>query len=173
MTLRQAVEAAIRQNPDIALARLDEEKARQAMKRAKVPILPGSDGIIATAEEAQEWAEKVGYPVILKAKAGGGGRGMRIVRNPEELPNMFSAAWGEAANAFVKLRAGADRFTLDELKAFLAGKLGKHEIPAALDFVDELPRTSVGKLSRHELRIQQPSQQASPPKQQLAKGGRS
>src|SRR6266478_8183851 len=54
---------------------------------------------------------------------------------------------GEAAKAFVKLRAGAKPFTLEELKAFLAGKLGKHEIPAALEFVDELPRTSVGKLS--------------------------
>ena len=53
-------------------------------------------------------------------------------------------------------------FTLDELKAFLAGKLGKHEIPAALDFVDELPRTPVGKLSRHELRNQQPSQTLAP-----------
>ena len=84
---------------------------------------------------------------------------------------------GEAAKAFVKLRAGADAFTLDELKAFLAGKLGKHEIPAALDFVDELPRTSVGKLSRHELRNQQPLQQPlqhpAPSKQQLATGGRS
>jgi long-chain acyl-CoA synthetase len=64
---------------------------------------------------------------------------------------------GEAAKAFVKLRAGAKPFTLEELKAFLAGKLGKHEIPAALEFVDELPRTSVGKLSRHELRNQQPA----------------
>jgi long-chain acyl-CoA synthetase len=85
---------------------------------------------------------------------------------------------GEAAKAFVKLRAGADPFTLEELKAFLAGKLGKHEIPAALDFVDELPRTSVGKLSRHELRIKQPSKQSSEPlapskQQQLATGGRS
>ena len=80
---------------------------------------------------------------------------------------------GEAAKAFVKLRAGAKPFALDELKAFLAGKIGKHEIPAALDFVDELPRTSVGKLSRHELRQQQPKQQSSQPKQQqLATGGR-
>jgi long-chain acyl-CoA synthetase len=76
---------------------------------------------------------------------------------------------GEAAKAFIKLRADARPFTLDELKAFLTGKLGKHEIPAALDFVEELPRTSVGKLSRHELRQQQPSQ----PKQQVASGGRS
>jgi acetyl-CoA carboxylase biotin carboxylase subunit len=70
------------------------------MKKAKVPILPGSDGIIATADEALVWAKKVGYPVILKAKAGGGGRGMRIVRCAEELPNLFHAAYGEAANAF-------------------------------------------------------------------------
>jgi long-chain acyl-CoA synthetase len=62
---------------------------------------------------------------------------------------------GEAAKAFVKLRPGASAFALDELKAFLAGKLGKHEIPAALEFVDELPRTPVGKLSRHELRNRQ------------------
>jgi long-chain acyl-CoA synthetase len=75
---------------------------------------------------------------------------------------------GEAAKAFVKLRSGANPFTLEELKAFLAGKLGKHEIPAALDFVDELPRTPVGKLSRHELRNQQPA----PPEQKLATGGR-
>src|SRR5580693_796684 len=78
---------------------------------------------------------------------------------------------GEAAKAFVKLRDGAKPFSLDELKAFLTGKLGKHEIPAALEFVDELPRTSVGKLSRHELRQQQPKQQSAQPK--LATGGRS
>jgi long-chain acyl-CoA synthetase len=77
---------------------------------------------------------------------------------------------GEAAKAFIKLRAGAKPFALEELKAFLTGKLGKHEIPAAVDFVDELPRTSVGKLSRHELRQQQPTQ---PNQQQLATGGRS
>jgi long-chain acyl-CoA synthetase len=75
---------------------------------------------------------------------------------------------GEAAKAFVKLRAGAKPFSLDELKTFLTGKLGKHEIPAALEFVDELPRTSVGKLSRHELRNQQPA----PKQPQLASGGR-
>jgi acetyl-CoA C-acetyltransferase len=75
---------------------------------------------------------------------------------------------GEAAKAFIKLRAGAEAFTLEQLKAFLAGKLGKHEIPASLDFVDELPRTSVGKLSRHELRNKQPQQLAEPRQQQLA-----
>ncbi|SDT39733.1 dicarboxylate--CoA ligase PimA [Bradyrhizobium canariense] len=80
---------------------------------------------------------------------------------------------GEAAKAFVKLRAGAKAFTLEELRAFLTGKLGKHELPAALDFVEELPRTPVGKLSRHELRNQQKSSdQTAQPKQQLATGGR-
>jgi len=86
--------------PEVTRLMGEKEKARQAMKKAKVPILPGSDGVLTTAEEARAWADKVGYPVILKAKAGGGGRGMRIVRNPEELPNLFHAAFTEAANAF-------------------------------------------------------------------------
>ncbi|WP_375412870.1 dicarboxylate--CoA ligase PimA [uncultured Bradyrhizobium sp.] len=80
---------------------------------------------------------------------------------------------GEAAKAFVKLRAGANPFSVEDLRAFLAGKLGKHELPAALDFVDELPRTSVGKLSRHQLRNGQPAPQPQPRHQQLATGGRS
>jgi long-chain acyl-CoA synthetase len=72
---------------------------------------------------------------------------------------------GEAAKAFIKLRDGAKPFTLDELRAFLTGKLGKHELPAAVDFLDELPRTAVGKLSRHELRMQQKPAQGAPWKQ--------
>ena len=76
---------------------------------------------------------------------------------------------GEAAKAFIKLRADAKPFALEELRTFLTGKIGKHELPVALDFVDELPRTPVGKLSRHELRLQQPTLQ----KQQVALGGRS
>src|SRR6202522_4152522 len=86
--------------PEVTRLMGEKEKARQAMKKAKVPILPGSDGVISSVEEAEDWAKKVGYPVILKAKAGGGGRGMRIVRSAEELPNLFHAANTEAANAF-------------------------------------------------------------------------
>ena len=78
----------------------EKDKARQAMKRAKVPILPGSDGIIESEGAALEWARTVGYPVILKASAGGGGRGMRIVRTKDELPGLYQAASSEAANAF-------------------------------------------------------------------------
>ena len=86
--------------PEVTRLMGEKEKARQAMKKAKVPILPGSDGILADAEDALKWADQVGYPVILKAKAGGGGRGMRIARTAEELPNLYAAASQEAANAF-------------------------------------------------------------------------
>jgi acetyl-CoA carboxylase biotin carboxylase subunit len=86
--------------PDVTRLMGEKERARQTMKKAKVPILPGSDGILASADEALEWAKSVGFPVILKAKAGGGGRGMRIIRSAAELPGLFQAASTEAANAF-------------------------------------------------------------------------
>jgi len=86
--------------PEVTRLMGEKEKARQAMKKARVPILPGSDGVLDSAEEALVWTKKVGFPVILKAKAGGGGRGMRIVRSTEELPNLYHAASTEAANAF-------------------------------------------------------------------------
>ncbi len=86
--------------PEVTRLMGEKEKARQSMKKARVPILPGSDGVLLSAEEALTWADKVGLPVILKAKAGGGGRGMRIVRTAEELPNLYHAASTEAANAF-------------------------------------------------------------------------
>jgi len=86
--------------PNVMRIMGEKEKARQAMKEAGVPILPGSDGVIASAEEALAWAEKVGFPVIVKASAGGGGRGMRVIRSAEELPNLFHAAQSEAAGAF-------------------------------------------------------------------------
>ena len=86
--------------PEITRLRGEKEKARAAMKKAGVPILPGSDGILANDGEALEWARQVGFPVIIKASAGGGGRGMRIVRTEEELAGLFNAAQSEAAAAF-------------------------------------------------------------------------
>ena len=86
--------------PEVTRLMGEKEKARAAMKKAGVPILPGSDGIVASEGEALEWARQVGFPVIVKASAGGGGRGMRIVRNEEELPALFKAAQSEAAGAF-------------------------------------------------------------------------
>jgi acetyl-CoA carboxylase biotin carboxylase subunit len=86
--------------PEVIRLMGEKEKARQAMKIANVPILPGSDGVIASAEEAREWATKIGYPVIVKASAGGGGRGMRVIRHESELEGSFNAAQSEAAAAF-------------------------------------------------------------------------
>jgi acetyl-CoA carboxylase, biotin carboxylase subunit len=86
--------------PEVTRLMGEKEKARATMKKQGVPILPGSDGIIGSAEEAREWARTVGFPVIVKASAGGGGRGMRIIRNEEELPNLFHSAQSEAAAAF-------------------------------------------------------------------------
>jgi acetyl-CoA carboxylase biotin carboxylase subunit len=86
--------------PEVTRMMGEKSTARQTMKKAKVPILPGSDGVIADEKEALDWAKSVGYPVILKAVAGGGGRGMRICRNAEELPAMYQQASTEAANAF-------------------------------------------------------------------------
>ncbi len=88
--------------PPPEVTRLMGEKctARQTMKKAKVPILPGSDQVISTEGEALQCARSVGYPVMLKAAAGGGGRGMRICRSAAELPALFQQASGEAAGAF-------------------------------------------------------------------------
>jgi len=86
--------------PEVIRLMGEKEKARAAMKHHGVPILPGSDGVIGSEDEAREWAKQVGYPVIIKASAGGGGRGMRIVRSDEELPGLYRQAQQEAAAAF-------------------------------------------------------------------------
>ena len=86
--------------PEVTRLMGEKEKARAAMKKAGVPILPGSEGVLGSEGEALEWAKTVGFPVIIKASAGGGGRGMRIVRSEQELPALFNAAQSEAAAAF-------------------------------------------------------------------------
>ncbi len=86
--------------PEVTRLMGEKEKARQAMKQAGVPILPGSEGVVGSAGEAAEWARQVGFPVIVKASAGGGGRGRRVIRSEAELPNSFQAAQSEAAAAF-------------------------------------------------------------------------
>jgi len=78
----------------------DKSLARRTMSKAGVPVLPGSNGLTETVEQAAEMAKRIGYPVILKASAGGGGRGMRIVEGPEELPRAFRTAQKEAEAAF-------------------------------------------------------------------------
>jgi len=87
-----------------------KQLAREAMQEAGIPILPGSKGIVKTAEEATELAEAVGYPVILKAAAGGGGRGMRIVRSGEELEANLNQARSEAEAAFSSADVYLEKF---------------------------------------------------------------
>ena len=77
-----------------------KQEARTAMDHAGVPILPGSKGVLGSVEEALEVAGGIGYPVMMKASAGGGGRGMRVVRSAEELPHLMAQAQNEAAAAF-------------------------------------------------------------------------
>ena len=78
----------------------DKARARETAKKAGVPIIPGSEGSIRTSDEALDVARDIGYPVILKAAAGGGGRGMRICWNEDELPSQFETARSEAERAF-------------------------------------------------------------------------
>jgi len=78
----------------------DKSSARETMIRAGVPVVPGSEGAILDNETALETAEKLGYPVIVKASAGGGGRGMRVVQNPGDLKNAVITARSEAKAAF-------------------------------------------------------------------------
>ncbi|MFM2125462.1 MAG: acetyl-CoA carboxylase biotin carboxylase subunit [Acidobacteriota bacterium] len=77
-----------------------KQLARTAMKQGGVPILPGSDGILESLEQAQEVGAQIGFPVMIKASAGGGGRGMRVVRSAEELGPLMAQAQAEAAAAF-------------------------------------------------------------------------
>ncbi len=86
--------------PSVIRAMGVKDCARGIMRDAGVPILPGSGGVLGSAEEAVETARRIGYPVIVKASAGGGGRGMRIVREADEMPGQFAQAQQEAAAAF-------------------------------------------------------------------------
>lgn len=86
--------------PEIMVLMSDKSKAKDVMIAAGVPVVPGSDGAISNMEDAKQRAKVVGYPVILKAAQGGGGRGMRVVEEESYLENAFLAAESEAATAF-------------------------------------------------------------------------
>ena len=87
-----------------------KERARAFMREMGVPVLPGSPGVLATPEEALELADRIGYPVILKASAGGGGRGMRVVERAEDLPFLYSQAQNEAGAAFSSADVYLEKF---------------------------------------------------------------
>ncbi|HEX3121591.1 MAG TPA: biotin carboxylase N-terminal domain-containing protein, partial [Candidatus Acidoferrum sp.] len=88
----------------------EKDRARREVKAAGLPTVPGSDGIVESEEQLLKEAEKIGYPLILKAVAGGGGRGMRIVRKQEELVPMYQTARTEAGQAFGTPDVYAEKF---------------------------------------------------------------
>ncbi len=86
--------------PEVMVLMSDKSKAKDVMIEANVPVVPGSDGAITDIADAKKRAAEVGYPVILKAAQGGGGRGMRVVEEESYLENAFLAAESEAITAF-------------------------------------------------------------------------
>jgi acetyl-CoA carboxylase biotin carboxylase subunit len=88
--------------PSAAAIRLmgNKSEARRTMAAYEVPILPGSDGPLSSSDEALALANEIGFPVILKASAGGGGRGMRLAWDADELERAYGTAWNEAQRAF-------------------------------------------------------------------------
>lgn len=78
----------------------DKAFAKETMKKAGIPVVPGSDGIVPTVDDAKQIAANIGYPVLIKATAGGGGKGMRIINSEEEIENSFMMCTNEAKNAF-------------------------------------------------------------------------
>jgi acetyl-CoA carboxylase biotin carboxylase subunit len=87
-------------SPEAILAMGDKSTAKKTMQKAGVPTIPGSGGLLTSEREALSCAAEMGYPVLIKATAGGGGRGMRLVKTEEELPHLLQAAQGEAEAAF-------------------------------------------------------------------------
>lgn len=91
----------------------DKLSAKSLMKKAGVPLVPGSDGGIESIEEAQTIIKKIGYPIIIKASAGGGGKGMRVVRADHELESAFRACRSEGQNYFANPTVYIERFIND------------------------------------------------------------
>src|SRR5690606_25904969 len=87
-------------SPDTIRKMGDKSVAKDTMRAAGVPVVPGSEGEIASVSEAKRLAAEIGYPVMIKASAGGGGRGMRMVREEAELESQFKTASNEAKAAF-------------------------------------------------------------------------
>ena len=99
--------------PDVIRQMGDKQSAREMMKNLGVPTVPGSDGFVSNVSECKIIARQVGYPVLLKATAGGGGRGMRIARSESDIESAFHAATAEATNAFGDGRLYLEKLIID------------------------------------------------------------
>jgi acetyl-CoA carboxylase biotin carboxylase subunit len=97
-------------SPEMIQAMGDKSLAKETMKKNGVPVIPGSDGIIESVDEGKQIAEEIKYPVIVKASAGGGGKGMRIVWNDKEFDKAFQMARTEAEAAFANADVYIEKF---------------------------------------------------------------
>ncbi len=89
-------------SPDMISTMGDKATAKATMIKNNVPVVPGSDGIVETLEKAEKYAKEIGFPLIVKATAGGGGRGMRVVNDPDNFKNAFNTCRNEAEAAFCR-----------------------------------------------------------------------
>src|SRR5688572_1724775 len=100
----------MRPSPEVLDQKGDKAKGREIMKAAGVPVVPGSDGILTSEDEVLKTIESIGYPCMLKAVAGGGGKGLRLVRSRREISSAFRAVGSEAASSFGDARLYVEKF---------------------------------------------------------------
>ncbi len=140
----------------------DKVQAKNLMKKHNVPTVPGSEGALGSVAELQELAKKIGYPIILKAAAGGGGRGMRIVRKDDELKDSFEACKREAISYFGDDTVFAERYVSNprhiEIQVLCDGKSGVHlfERDCSVQrrhqkLIEEAPSRFLNDAQRHHL----------------------
>ena len=97
-------------SPEMIRAMGDKSYAKETMRKNGVPVIPGSDGVVENLEQGKEFAEEIGYPVIIKASAGGGGKGMRIVWEEKDFQKAFQTAQTEAEAAFANSDVYLEKF---------------------------------------------------------------
>ncbi len=100
-------------SPDMISTMGDKATAKATMMKNNVPVVPGSEGLVKTFEEAEKHAKEIGFPLIVKATAGGGGRGMRVVQNPDNFKNAFNTCRNEAEAAFGNAEVYIEKFIED------------------------------------------------------------
>jgi acetyl-CoA carboxylase, biotin carboxylase subunit len=100
-------------SPEMISTMGDKATAKETMQKNKVPVVPGSDGIVKTFEAAEKIAAEIGFPVMIKATAGGGGRGMRVVHNAENFKNAYNTCKNEAQSAFGNAEVYIEKFIIN------------------------------------------------------------
>jgi acetyl-CoA carboxylase biotin carboxylase subunit len=143
----------------------DKAKAREMMMKQGIPVLPGSQGVISEEKEALEAAKRIGYPVIIKATAGGGGRGMRVVTQEEDFLSAFQTAQAEAKTAFGDSGVYLEKYFLEPRHIevqILADEKGRTVYLGERDcsiqrrhqkLIEESPSPAIGEALRREIGV--------------------